>query len=53
MARMILEKYSGGKRLIPIQDASDINKNLKEIATLCHIDKHVTFHTSSHNKSFY
>lgn len=48
MARMILEKYSGGKRLIPIQDASDINKNLKEIATLCHIDKHVTFHTSRH-----
>ena len=26
MAKMILEKYKGNKTLIPIQDASDINK---------------------------
>ena len=48
MAKMILEKYKGNDRLIPIQDASDINKYLKDIAILCHIDKHVTFHTSRH-----
>lgn len=53
MAKMILEKYKGGNRLIPIQDASDINKYLKDIAILCHIDKNITFHTSSHNKIFY
>lgn len=48
MAKMILEKYKGGERLTPIQDASDINKYLKDIAILCHIDKHITFHTSRH-----
>lgn len=48
MAKMILEKYKGKDRLIPIQDASDINKYLKDIAIFCHIDKHITFHTSRH-----
>lgn len=48
MAKMILEKYKGNKRLIPIQDPSDINKYLKDIAIYCHIDKHITFHTSRH-----
>lgn len=48
MAKMILEKYKGGDKLLPIQDASDINKYLKDIAILCHIDKHITFHTSRH-----
>ena len=48
MAKMILEKYKGNDRLIPIQDASDINKYLKDIAIYCHIDKHITFHTSRH-----
>lgn len=48
MAKMILEKYKGSKTLIPIQDASDINKYLKDIAIYCGINKHVTFHTSRH-----
>ena len=48
MAKMILEKYKGSDKLIPIQDASDINKYLKDIALYCHIDKHITFHTSRH-----
>lgn len=48
MAKMILEKYKGSKTLIPIQDASDINKYLKDIAIYCDINKHVTFHTSRH-----
>lgn len=48
MAKMILEKYKGVDKLIPIQDASDINKYLKDIAILCNINKHITFHTSRH-----
>lgn len=48
MAKMILEKYKGNDKLIPIQDASDVNKYLKDIAIYCHIDKHITFHTSRH-----
>lgn len=48
MAKMILEKYKGNAKLLPIQDASDINKYLKDIAIYCHIDKHITFHTSRH-----
>lgn len=45
---MILEKYKGGDRLLPIQAPSDINKYLKDIAILCHINKNITFHTSRH-----
>ena len=48
IAKMLLEKYKGGKTLIPIQDPSDINKYLKDIAMYCKIDKHITFHTSRH-----
>ena len=48
MAKMILEKYKNGEELIPIQDASDINKYLKDIAIYCKIEKHITFHTSRH-----
>ena len=48
MAQSILDKYSGGKKLLPLQDATDINRNIKDIATLCAIDKKVTFHTSRH-----
>lgn len=45
---MILEKYRGGEKLLPIQAPSDINRYIKDIAILCHIDKHITFHTSRH-----
>ena len=48
MAKMILEKYKGSDKLLPIQDPADINKYLKDIAILCNINKHVTFHTSRH-----
>lgn len=48
MAKMILEKYKGEEKLIPIQDPSDINKYLKDIAIYCKINKHITFHTSRH-----
>ena len=45
---MILEKYKGGNKLLPIQDPADVNKYLKDIAILCKIDKRITFHTSRH-----
>ena len=48
MAQSILDKYSGGKKLLPLQDTTDINRNIKDIAKLCGIDKKVTFHTSRH-----
>lgn len=49
MAQSILDKYSGGKKLLPLQDTTDINRNIKDIAKLCGIDKKVSFHTSRHN----
>lgn len=33
---------------MPIQDPADVNANLKDIALMCGINKHVTFHTSRH-----
>ena len=48
IAKLILDKYKGGERLLPIQDPADINKYLKDIATLCNIKKRITFHTSRH-----
>lgn len=48
LAKLILDKYAERGEFVPIQDSSDINKNLKDIATLCEINKHVTFHTSRH-----
>lgn len=48
IAKLILDKYKGGDRLLPIQDPADINKYLKDIAILCNIKKRITFHTSRH-----
>ena len=48
IAKLILDKYKGGKKLLPIQDPADINKYLKDIAILCDIKKRITFHTSRH-----
>ena len=53
IAKLILDKYKGGEKLLPIQDPADINKYLKDIAILCDIKKRITFHTSSHSKFFY
>lgn len=44
--KLILEKYKGSNRLLPIIDCSSTNIYLKEIATLCGINKNVTFHTA-------
>ncbi len=46
IAKLILDKYKGGEKLLPIQDPADINKYLKDIAILCDIKKRITFHTS-------
>lgn len=48
VAKLILDKYKGGEKLLPIQDPADINKYLKDIAILCDIKKRITFHTSRH-----
>ncbi len=48
IAKMILDKYKGGAKLLPIQDAADVNKYLKDIAILCGIDKRITFHQARH-----
>lgn len=49
IAKLILDKYKGDDKLLPIQDPSDINKYLKDIAILCNINKHITFHIAGHN----
>lgn len=51
IAQSILNKYSGGKVLLPLQHSADVNRNLKDIAVLCGIDKRVCFHVASHSVS--
>ena len=48
IAKLILDKYKGEEKLLPIQDPADINKYLKDIAILCGINKRICFHTSRH-----
>ena len=48
IAKLILDKYKGGEKLLPIQDPADINKYLKDIAILCDIKKRITFHGFRH-----
>ena len=48
IAKLILDKYKGGDKLLPIQDPADINKYLKDIAIRCGINKRICFHTSRH-----
>lgn len=48
IAKLILDKYKGGKKLLPIQDPADINKYLKDIAILCGINKRICFHLARH-----
>ena len=48
ISKLILDKYKGGEKLLPIQDPADINKYLKDIAILCGINKRICFHTSRH-----
>ena len=53
IAKLILDKYKGGEKLLPIQDPADINKYLKDIAILCGINKRICFHLARHNSLSY
>ncbi len=44
--KLILEKYKGGVKLLPVIDISSTDAYLKEIADLCGISKRVSFHTA-------
>lgn len=44
--KMILEKYKGGDTLLPVLNLGSTDAYLKEIATLCGIDKNISFHTA-------
>lgn len=49
--KMILAKYRGmlrGNLLLPIISNQRLNSYLKEIADLCGIEKHLTFHLARH-----
>lgn len=50
MAKLLLDKYKDFKKgvVFPIQDCTDVNECLKDIAILLGINKHITFHTSRH-----
>ena len=47
----ILEKYKNRQpngKLLPVISNQKMNEYLDEIATLCNIDKHITFHLARH-----
>lgn len=44
--KLILEKYKGGEKLLPVIDIGSTDAYLKEIADLCGIDKNISFHTA-------
>ncbi|MCC8035884.1 MAG: site-specific integrase [Rikenellaceae bacterium] len=47
----ILDKYKGtvpGDRLLPMYHLTEINKELKNIASICGIDRRLTFHMARH-----
>ena len=44
--KLILEKYKGGEKLLPVIDISSTDAYLKEIADLCGIDKRISFHVA-------
>jgi integrase len=49
--KRILDKYKGiqrGNQLLPIISNQRLNSYLKEIADLCGIEKHLTFHLARH-----
>lgn len=44
--KLILEKYKGGEKLLPVIDIGSTDAYLKEIADLCGINKNISFHTA-------
>ena len=50
-ALQLIEKYKGtgsGDRVFPMKSCSLMNTQLKKIASLCGIERHLTFHMSRH-----
>lgn len=47
-AKMLIDKFAGKDYLIPIYSDREVNLFLKDIAILCKIDKHLTYHTARH-----
>ena len=50
-ALQLIKKYKGtgsGNKVFPMKSSSQINRQLKTIATLCGIEKRLTFHMSRH-----
>lgn len=53
--KAILEKYKDNLpngMILPIISNQKVNDYLKEIATICNINKNLTFHVARHIKSF-
>lgn len=51
IAQQIIEKYSGNQpkgKIVPVASNQKMNEYLKEIATVCGINKVLTFHMSRH-----
>ena len=44
--KLILEKYKGGDKLLPIVDRSSTDAYLKEVAEMCGINKNISSHTA-------
>lgn len=44
--KLILEKYKGGDKLLPVVDLSSTDAYLKEIAEICGINKNISSHTA-------
>ena len=44
--KLILEKYKGGDKLLPVVDLPSTDAYLKEIAELCGINKNISSHTA-------
>ena len=47
-AAKIIEKYKNGRSLLPVSTNQKMNEYLKEIATLCEVEKNLTFHMARH-----
>ena len=56
IAKELIERYKGLAKddfVFPMPSNGTCNDHLKKIATVCGINKEVTFHLSSHSKFFY
>ena len=43
----------GDTKLFPMPSNQKVNEYLKEIASICNINKNLTFHTARHNETHY